>query len=293
MAVSQFSPALHAPAHPMANPGFGKRCAPDEEPRRKGDFAHLPKREAAIAAYIDRLPEGADISVKTLARELADYGQCAVGTALNRLSEAGHLRRVRQAVCEGEEVRWVFRTFFTRTPRADAWWNAYLCDHVPTSGYADAAAAPEPDVQGHDALARLGRREPRLALSAAECQALAPLAGEWFRRGATETQLALAITLLLPDPVKHPYGFVRSRLEAKLPPLPPPPVTGTYVMECTDCGAPGTPGSLPGGLCRVCRSEPRVPDRPEDGLPTEVVRGKAARLRDTVRAYRFRPPSQR
>ncbi|GAA2947155.1 hypothetical protein [Streptomyces enissocaesilis] len=53
MAVQQLSRvALHAPAHPMAKPGFGKRSAPDQEPRRGRDFAHLPKREAAIAGCI-------------------------------------------------------------------------------------------------------------------------------------------------------------------------------------------------------------------------------------------------
>ncbi|GHB06711.1 hypothetical protein [Streptomyces chryseus] len=140
MAVQQLSPALHAPAHPMAKPGFGKRSAPDQEPRRAGDFAHLPKREAAIAGYIDRLPEGADISIKALARELEGYGQCAVGTVLRRLSEAGHLRRVRRDVQDAEGARWVYRTFFTRTARPDAWWAAFLGGDVPQSGM----AAPRP-----------------------------------------------------------------------------------------------------------------------------------------------------
>ncbi len=66
----------------MASPGYGKRSAPDQRPPRADDFAHLPAREASIAAYLDRLPEGADISVKTLAKALPDHGQCAVGTVL-------------------------------------------------------------------------------------------------------------------------------------------------------------------------------------------------------------------
>ncbi|MFF1647225.1 hypothetical protein [Streptomyces sp. NPDC058240] len=63
-----------------------------QHPRTERDFAHLPAREASIAAYIDRLPEGADISVKKLAKVLP-YGQCALRTSLNRLQDAGHLRR--------------------------------------------------------------------------------------------------------------------------------------------------------------------------------------------------------
>ncbi|MFD9974615.1 hypothetical protein [Streptomyces sp. NPDC059017] len=53
--------------------------------RTAADFTHLPSREAAVAAYIDRLADGADISVKTLAKVLP-YGQCA--------QEAQGLRRL-------------------------------------------------------------------------------------------------------------------------------------------------------------------------------------------------------
>ncbi|GAA2912154.1 hypothetical protein GCM10020221_04790 [Streptomyces thioluteus] len=65
------------PAHPprMARPGFGKRSAPAQAPRRKDDFAHLPPREASIAAFIDRLPEGAAMDGKSLAAQLPAYGQ--------------------------------------------------------------------------------------------------------------------------------------------------------------------------------------------------------------------------
>ncbi|MGW0313141.1 hypothetical protein [Streptomyces flavidovirens] len=288
MAVPQLSPALHAPAHPMAKPGFGKRSAPDQEPRRAGDFAHLPKREAAIAGYIDRLPDGADISIKALARELEGFGQCAIGTVLRRLSEAGHLRRVRREVLDAEGARWVYRTFFTRTARPDAWWAAFLGGDVPQTGLADPAPVQEPAARGRDALARLVHQHPQLALSGVECDALADLAGDWFRRGATEAQLVRAVATMLPDPVRRPFGFVQNRLIDRLPPALPAPVQGRYVMECTDCHAPGTPESLAGGLCRVCRSEPYV--RPDDDrLPADVVRGKAARLRDTVRTHKLRP----
>ncbi|MGW7051917.1 hypothetical protein [Streptomyces sp. NPDC054887] len=288
MAVQQLSRALHAPAHPMAKPGFGKRSAPDQEPRRAGDFAHLPKREAAIAGYIDRLPDGADISIKALARELEGYGQCAVGTALRRLSEAGHLRRVRRDVQDAEGARWVYRTFFTRTARPDAWWAAFLGGDVPQSGLAAPAPAQEPEARGYAALARLVHQHPRLALSALECEALAGVAGDWFRRGATETQLVAAVATMLPDPVRHPFGFVQNRLISRMPPELPAPVRGRFAMLCTECHAPGTADSLPGGLCRVCRGEPYP--HPDDGrLPADLVHGKAARLRDTVRTHKLRP----
>ncbi len=127
MAVSQLSAAPSAPAHPLANPGYGKRSAPEQLPRRESDFAHLPRREASIAAYIDRLPDGSDISVKMLAKVLPDYGQCAVRTSLRHLSEAGHLRLGRETVADETtgSHRWVTRTFFSRTARDDTWWAAF------------------------------------------------------------------------------------------------------------------------------------------------------------------------
>lgn len=119
-----------APPHPMANPGYGKRSAPGEHPAADREFGHLPPREASIAAYIDRLPEGADISVKTLAKHLP-YGQCALRTALNRLQDAGHLRRGSECVANDEVLLWVTRTFFSRTARDDEWWAAFTRGDAP------------------------------------------------------------------------------------------------------------------------------------------------------------------
>ncbi|MFJ6697004.1 hypothetical protein ACIQM4_13180 [Streptomyces sp. NPDC091272] len=306
MAVQQLSRAPHAPAHPMANPGFGKREAPDQQPRCHGDFAHLPKREAAIAQYIDRLPEGADISIKTLAREMADYGQCALGTALNHLTAAGHLRRRRTGLMDDlGNVRHVTESYFSRTPRPAAWWHDVFTDTVPSSGYdsahADQAPAGGHELRGYRALARLGRREPQLALSESECDALAETAGEWFRRGASETQLTYALTLLLPGRITHPFGFVQSRLLSKLPPDLPPAPPGVAMTECVGCGAAGRPEELPGGLCRPCRSTEPVRckgDRggcgrpgctdPACGPSPKAVRGKAARIRREMRIRRER-----
>ncbi|GAA1908442.1 hypothetical protein GCM10009716_17980 [Streptomyces sodiiphilus] len=135
MATSHPSGAHPSSAHPLAPNGYGKRSAPGQEPRRPDDFAALHPRDAALAGYLDRLPDGADISIKTLAACLP-YGQCALGTSLRRLSEAGHLRRVTERLPDAP--RWVTRTYFTRTARDDAWWSAFLRGDVP------AAPAPVP-----------------------------------------------------------------------------------------------------------------------------------------------------
>ena len=117
MAVQHSSPALRAPAssrsYPMAKAGYGKRSMPDQRPRSATDFSLLPARERYVAGFVDQLPDGASMDVKSLAKQLPLYGQQAVGSALRALAAAGHLRRVRCLVGEAGQVRWVSRTFWS------------------------------------------------------------------------------------------------------------------------------------------------------------------------------------
>ncbi|MFI9190091.1 hypothetical protein ACIG0A_12420 [Streptomyces californicus] len=136
----------------MAKAGYGKRDAPDQAPRRADDFAGLEPREAAIAGYIDRLPEGAAIGYKVLAEELPDYGQQACRSALDRLTRAGHLRRIRVHLAQADgRRRWVTRTYFSRTARDADWWAAHVrfvrgldAPGQPPAPAAPSAAAPAP-----------------------------------------------------------------------------------------------------------------------------------------------------
>ncbi|MEU3881987.1 MarR family transcriptional regulator [Streptomyces californicus] len=385
MATQHLSPVPPAPvishAYPMAKPGYGKRNAPDQRPSAREDFALLPARERYVAGFIDRLPQGAAMSVKQLAKHLPLYGQQAIGTSLNSLSVAGHLRRVRSRLTtatgtgapngKGGEVRWTFRTFWSRTARDNEWWNAYLATahatqtiapadvaappppwtsstgaltpcttadereqlstptqaqavqpapeaatavpqqrapalasapHGPphrdqprtTEGVADAAAAPDPEraptaptaapVQApptagetpatfqatpepvpsdaYLALARLGRNDHRLALSAADCTTLEPLASAWLARGVTVDYLTTALTAGLPAHIDSPAGLLHRRLTNKIPPHIPGTTearspgtakpTHETLVECTNCRRPGPPQALPDGLCRPC-----------------------------------------
>ncbi|MFG2329675.1 hypothetical protein ACGFMM_08610 [Streptomyces sp. NPDC048604] len=257
--------------HPLANPGYGKRTAPYEHPARRDDWAHLHPREAAIAAYIERLPDGSDISVKTLAKQLP-YGQCALRTALNRIQRAGHLRRGRE--CLGG--RWITRTWWSRTARDDAWWAAFERGDAPRE------KPPPTRSRAYILLAALGRENSALSLSHADCRALAPLLEEWFAREATDGDVLRALTDGLPTPVHHPAGLVRNRLTTKLPPPPmrrePPPLR---LLECAKCGVPGYVDALVGGECGVCRGGPAPPQtRRAAILPAARVRAYADAIRE-------------
>ncbi|MFI9099770.1 hypothetical protein ACIGXA_04530 [Streptomyces fildesensis] len=249
----------------MATPGYGKRSAPGQRPHSGSDFTHLPYREASIAAYIDRMPDGAAVDVKTLARDLPAYGQQAVRSALNALSVAGHLRRIRETVGEGRP-QWVFRTYFSRAARSDDWWAAFLAGDVPEDEASPAPpaipavpAARTARSEAYEALAVLGRTDPRMTLSAADCAALEPLAAEWLARGVRGPQLVYALTAGLPPHVHCAGALARRRLNDKMPPEAiAVAVVARRIMECTQCGVPGRPEALSGGLCRACSGEPVV-----------------------------------
>ncbi len=93
---------------------------------------------------------------------------------------------------------------------------------------------------------------------------------------------------------------MRTRLKQKLPPeLPSKPVLQLpsqarqpvlrRVLECTDCGRPGQPEALPGGLCRDCRTDS---PQPASGRPTACeLRTRVAALRDALRGGQLTTPA--
>ncbi|MBB5116842.1 hypothetical protein [Streptomyces eurocidicus] len=91
----------------------------------------------------------------------------------------------------------------------------------PASGPDPVRTVPAPFVErGAQALAAVSHGERRLRLSGREVAALAPLAGDWLRRGATVADIREALTQWLPDRVHSPAGLVRDRLTRKRPEAP-------------------------------------------------------------------------
>ncbi|WP_129265436.1 MarR family transcriptional regulator [Streptomyces sp. M3] len=326
MATQHPSSAPPAPAasrpYRKAHTGYGKQSILGQHQPVRDDFASLPERERYVAGYVDHLPDGAAMDIKSLAKDLPLYGQMAIGTALRALAVAGHLRRVRCRVEGDGRCRWVTLTYWSRTAHDNEWWTARLAggavapEREPVSSAQPAVpqqrtaqaditvlsspnpsqSAPAPEdgpgtatphpaeapSPAYLALAELGRRETRLALSAADCAALEPLAAAWFARGVSADYLTSALTAGLPERIGSPIGLVRRRLTDKMPPrlpaapapaqvLPGAPVR-SLLVECTECGRPGPAEALPDGLCRPCRTTPQAPGAPDQAAPEQVER---------------------
>ncbi|MEU6992872.1 hypothetical protein ABZ953_19720 [Streptomyces sp. NPDC046465] len=259
----------------MAKSGYGKRQAGDEEPDTEPDFAHLGARESDLATFIDHLPDGAAMGHKAIAAAHPRYGQQAVRTSLNHLIDAGHLRWVKEHLTvEDGTMRWVTRTYWSRTPESPAWWAEFVRErhgrdvtHTYRPGLARTAepepkpeptspTPPEPSA-AHRTLAQLRTADRRMALSEGECKQLEPSAAEWLERGATPHDITRALTEGLPPTVTNPGGLARNRLENKMPPKRQAPAKARArvtraVMICGDCEEPETSVELVNGICTDC-----------------------------------------
>lgn len=258
MAYAQPSAALPSPSHPMAKTGYGKRSVGDEDPHADPDFAHLSPRDAEVAVFIDHLEDGHAMGHKVIAAEHPRYGQQAVRTSSGRLVHAGHLRWIKEHITiEDSSMRWVTRTYWSRTSRSVAWWANFArerdgrdvtehyqsglarveesepaepTDRVEPTEPAESegpaepdrpeAVAPEPST-AYQTLAEVRSVDPRMPLSDADCHSLESLVTQWLSRGATPQDVTEALTDGLPSDVTNPGGFARKRLENKMPPMRP------------------------------------------------------------------------
>ncbi|MFD6528814.1 hypothetical protein [Streptomyces sp. NPDC060184] len=77
------------------------------------------------------------------------------------------------------------------------------------------------EVEAERVLLSLGRASSQLRLGAQEARQLVDLAAEWMRRGVSAAELKRALVSLLPEGgVYWPPGFVRKRLESRMPAPP-------------------------------------------------------------------------
>ncbi|MFE3825975.1 hypothetical protein [Streptomyces sp. NPDC059092] len=140
---------------------------------------------------------------------------------------------------------------------------------VPAPGRAPASVA-------YRTLARLGRTEPRMTLSAADCAALEALAAEWLARGATPNHITRSLTAGLPQPLHSPVAIARTRLANKMPPEPSDTSAPAYVtralMTCITCENDESMTLLVGGVWVECREEMTAYDAAEEtGLVIDAI----------------------
>ncbi|MBC9728520.1 hypothetical protein [Streptomyces sp. TRM68367] len=286
----------------MAKMGYGKRPAGDEDPYADADFAHLSPRDREIAVFVDHLHEGHAMGYKAIAAEHPRCGQQAVRTSMGRITLAGHLRWIKEHITvEDNSMRWVTRTYWSRTRRSEEWWADFVRerdgkdvteDHMPglarTEQAEEPSAEPEPDEQpaeepstAYQTLAEVRAADARMPLSAGDCRSLEPLAAEWLSRGATPGDITRALTDGLPSAVTNPGGLARNRLEKKMPPKKVKVrqkaarrarVT-RVIMACGLCDADERTTEISGGLCRECRAEIEAEGPVYGYVPDTFLRG--------------------
>ncbi|MGW7099955.1 hypothetical protein [Streptomyces sp. NPDC054838] len=136
--------------------------------------------------------------------------------------------------------------------------------------------------RGGALLQRLGVYEPRLALSAEETLALAPLAEQWLDHGVPELEARSLLADGLPRPVHSARALLADRLVRKLPAFRTRRDPAAPAAPLPECPACRNPLSTPGAPCTPCA---RTPDRPprRTPLPPTAVSAHATAVRQALR----------
>ncbi|MEU4796281.1 hypothetical protein [Streptomyces sp. NPDC023327] len=226
---------------------------------------------AGVLMYLLSLPNDARATVRSLAEQRKE-GRMRVAAALRELEESRYLRRAVHKDRETGQLFTVYEVFDApydeEPPEGDAEKVQNLAPGESASGATGALPSgektreekppsPEPPAQrgaeppsateplgvAAQLLASLGRRDPRLALGAADAVRLAPLVEEWWAAGASDAMVRAALTQGLPSRVYSAAALVKDRLRRKLP--APPPRTPRAGEERR---APGQPGFVAAAL---------------------------------------------
>ncbi|WP_329116479.1 helix-turn-helix domain-containing protein [Streptomyces sp. NBC_01465] len=213
-----------------------------------------------LLAYLLSLPDGAREDARTLADKNPGIGRRGISKALDELVEHGYYVRCTTHDPESGQVR--TETFVFDVPQdPDAPLPAPAGTgeaQVGNSGASPLGAEnpveepshPDADIaRGAALLGRLGRVEPKLALSVADTLALAPLALPWLDCGVSESAIRALLADGLPPVVFSARGILGDRLVRKLPAQQGPPAP--VFAECGDCHDP-LPRGQEAGICEGC-----------------------------------------
>ncbi|MFF4379798.1 hypothetical protein [Kitasatospora sp. NPDC001547] len=153
-------------------------------------------------------------------------------------------------------------------------------------GGGDAGADGEARAAAAELLGRLTAPDRRLRLGAVEVLDLAPLVADWLARDPDVGRLREALLGGLPSHVLAPAGFLRARLERRMPGAGAVPMAVVAagdasggVGECARCADPVAGG---GAVCRRCTGV-ATPGAGPDAAALERNRRGAERARSLLR----------
>ncbi|MFD5076259.1 helix-turn-helix domain-containing protein [Streptomyces sp. NPDC058371] len=227
-----------------------------------------------LGVYIQSLPAGARVDIKTLAARFPE-GATRIAAALRELEAHGYLRRERRRIPGG---RIVTRTISCNQPghqRQAADDHGPVTPKQPTQPTRPKQRAPRKPLPAVprpaypapallqaavDLLADLRRHDPVLLLSACDTTHLAPGVAAWLERDVSPAAVRQALTIdLPPEGLRRPAALLAHRLAAQLPPPPPfrapaaPPAVRHPLQTCDGCDrafrAPEP------GRCRDCQCD--------------------------------------
>ncbi|MFE4307531.1 helix-turn-helix domain-containing protein [Streptomyces sp. NPDC056891] len=241
-----------------------------------------------LSTHIQSLPAGSPVDIKTLAKRFPE-GTTRIANGLRELELHGYLRRTRERTEDGRIVTLTVSCNHPGRTGGDedrAQPEAEPAPELkpeaepapqPTPGpparraeprrralpAVPQPAYPAPDllVTALDVLSGLRREDPRLYLSAADAEHLAPGVAAWLERELTPDAVRRVLTFDLPrEPLRRPAALLAHRLGAQLPPLPPfraPGQTPTVRRPLQNCDICNLAYRAPEpGTCGTCTPEP-------------------------------------
>ncbi|WP_105975776.1 helix-turn-helix domain-containing protein [Streptomyces geranii] len=240
-----------------------------------------------LGAYIQSLPNGAQVDIKTLAARFHE-GATRIAAGLRELEEYGYLSRTRERTSTG---RIITRTVSFNRPRQPGeegqdGEEPERTDDRPARTAPSAPSAPEeprkraprkplpavpqPAYKGPglleaatELLVGLRRHDPDLLLSACDTAHLAPGVAAWLERDVSATAVRHALLSdLPPEGMRRPAAFLAHRLINQLPPPAPfrapaaPPAIRHPLQNCDRCDRAFRGPER--GQCRECRISAQV-----------------------------------
>ncbi|MEU2505170.1 helix-turn-helix domain-containing protein [Streptomyces sp. NPDC007863] len=217
----------------------------------------------AVGCHMMSVAEGTSVTIRCLADRLG-FSRQKVADALHALEKHGYLRRTVIRTAGG---RLITETVIrhnpdTPTPRRPKPRRPATPPPAPAKAPPppqNPAPAPKPTPHPLPPVPRpafpakellraalgvlidLRATDPRLYVSEADAEHLAPGVAAWLERGAPPEVVHHALTNDLPEPLRRPAALLAHRLTARLPPAPPltappaPPPSPAPLQHCEAC----------------------------------------------------------